>query len=180
MSGARFYQEAMDWLRMHPAIERQIQDEVARLSRLASLALQRPLAPIAIRYDLRGTAAGCASAHQIRLNPVLLRENLEDFLRHTIAHEVAHSAVMQRWPRAAAHGPQWWALMEALGYPATRCHRYDTHHARLRHMTSYPYACRCGVQLLSAIRHRRSLTGPGYRCRRCHQPLRFQTEFDPG
>jgi SprT protein len=167
-----YYQEAQVWLATNPKIRVCIQNHVENLLDLASLAFKAPLAVIDIKYDLRGTMAGCASVHEIRLNAVLLKENLKDFLRHTIPHEVAHSAVLQRWPQAKPHGSQWQSLMIVFGCPPIRCHHYDTRHVQRRQITRYSYACLCGIRTLTAIRHRRVLQGTRYQCRHCHQYLK--------
>ncbi len=175
-----YYQEAQSWLQANPTIPGRIQSHVDSLLALASFRLQTPLAAIAVKYDLRGTAAGCAKPREIRLNAVLLKENLDNFLGHTVPHEVAHCAVMQRWPKARAHGSQWQALMIVFGCPPTRCHHYDTGHVQRGRIAEYTYTCLCGIQTLTAIRHRRILQGTRYQCRRCHQYLEpMRTEVLP-
>jgi len=171
MDSGLYYQEARSWLEANPKIRRHIQNQVNNLLELAIVEFKTPLAAIDVKYDLRGTAAGCAKPHEIRLNTVLLKENLGDFLQHTVPHEVAHCAVMQRWPKVRPHGSQWQSLMIVFGCPPTRCHHYDIEHVQRRRTAGYSYACLCGIHTLTAIRHHRVLRGTRYQCRHCHQYL---------
>lgn len=96
-----------------------------------------------ITYDLRGRTAGQAkwtfdqtkpnAIWQIRLNSILLMENLHDMLMNTVPHEVAHLAVYAIHGRnAAPHGVEWANVMYYLGLNATRTHNYNTANSRVR------------------------------------------------
>ncbi len=59
------------------------------------------------RLDLRGLSAGsaCPARNRLRFNPQLYRENREDFLQQTVAHEVAHLLASQlAGPHIRPHG----------------------------------------------------------------------------
>lgn len=96
-----------------------------------------------ITYDLRGRTAGQAkytydqtrpdAIWLIRLNSVLLIENLYDMLLNTVPHEVAHLAVQAIHGREAApHGIEWSNVMYYLGLSAQRTHNYNTSNSRMR------------------------------------------------
>lgn len=134
---------------------------------------------VEIVFDLRGTTAGQALvglgvAPKIRLNPVLMAENREAFLRQTVPHEVAHLAAFYwkgKRPQRP-HGPEWKRMMLLLGAEPRRCHNYDVTNARARRVATLDYACGCGIQPLTVIRHNRIQAGVEYRCRRCGESLR--------
>lgn len=135
----------------------------------------------ALRFDLRGRAAGVTvygtgrlERATIRLNAELLSNNPREMIDETVPHEVAHVAA--RWfhgDRIKPHGPEWRWLMHAFGKSATTCHQLPTRPAR--RVTYYPYDCGCPTpNYLSAIRHRRAQRGRRrYQCRRCGQWLRY-------
>lgn len=139
-----------------------------------------------IDMTLRGTCAGQymrrGDRHFIRVNRVLALENLANYMRETIPHEVAHYVTRSvyghtyRGKRVTAHGPEWKSVMvRVYGLPPTRCHQYDTSNARTRTVgKSYKYACNCKEWNLTIIRHRRVLKGQKYTCTQCHGVLQYQ------
>lgn len=157
------------------------QDELQRLAvtrtrnLLARAAEHYGISPpqVEIRFDLRGQSAGmashgAASGLVIRYNPLLLRENGEDFLRRTVPHEVAHLITRLVFGlRCRPHGEEWREVMAFFGADPSRCHNYDTSRARTRTLTQYPYACGCRDHALSSIRHNRARRGQRYLCRSC-------------
>ena len=133
---------------------------------------------VAVRFDLRGGAAGQAIFGRcgkiaIRYNGLLLRENGEEFLRRTVPHEVAHVVVrLLHGPRCRPHGREWQRVMAHFGAEATRCHRYDIRRAATRRLRRYTYRCGCREFALTSIRHGRVQRGQVYLCNYCRQPLR--------
>ena len=86
-----------------------------------------------IRYNVKSTTAGLAY-HQkwlIRYNLILMVENEEHFLKHTVPHEVAHlinrkvNKVPEGKKRLMPHGKEWKEVMVLLGIPADVTHNYD-------------------------------------------------------
>lgn len=81
-----------------------------------------------VRFALKGGTAGKAwwQENLIEYNPTLLGQNVEDFLRQTVRHEVAHlGARMKFGGGIKPHGREWASCCWFLGIPATRCHNYD-------------------------------------------------------
>lgn len=71
-----------------------------------------------VSFKLRGQKAGVAHLHEnlLRFNLQLYRENQEDFLRQTVAHEVAHLVAHQLFgDRIQAHGEEWQLIDHARG-----------------------------------------------------------------
>lgn len=94
----------------------------------AKVKLPRP----AIEFDLYGSRAGEAHfrpgrQHLIRLNPILLAQNVEDFIDRTPGHEIAHIAAHIIYPhRIKPHGTEWARVMYMIGQDASPCHQFDT------------------------------------------------------
>ena len=169
----RAYDEAMRWLMERPEQVDALQQHAADLERRAARQVGLTASAPRLAFDLRGTRAGSVSrAGLIRLNPVLLRENLTAFMAQTIPHEVAHWVVFRWRLRAAPHGPEWRQVMAWLGAPASRCHDFDVTRAQVRTLRSHRYVCACRTHAVSAIRHRRMQNGMIYRCRTCAAELR--------
>lgn len=105
------------------------QQEVIRAYAVARAKLGIVMPMPRITFNLRGTTAGKAYIRENRIdfNPVLLHENLEDFLNRTPWHEVAHLiSFRQSGNLIKPHGVEWQRVMWAFSKPATRCHAYDT------------------------------------------------------
>lgn len=135
------------------------------------------LNPPEIRFDLRGKAAGMVVFKPlrkplIRYNAVMLSENGQDFLHQTVPHEVAHLvARVLHGVKIRPHGREWQSIMSKFGAKPIRCHNFSTQGIPTRRMRYFPYRCSCRNHQLSAIRHRRTLSGVTYLCRTCGSPL---------
>lgn len=135
-----------------------------------------------LALNLRGMAAAVAQTtkNEIRINRLLLEQNTEDFLHHTVPHEVSHLLAYRLYDRKIApHGKEWAAIMrEVFGLAPTRCHQYAV---RPRKSVTYRYLCSCAAgHALGARRHNSTLHGRRYYCRRCRQPLNFSHREEPG
>ena len=136
----------------------------------------------AIDFSLRGRCAGQARVDRggetcLRINQQLLAENLDDFLRNTIPHEVAHLVVnwqaRKKRQRPRPHGPEWQAVMrQCYGLKALRCHSYQTTPARVV-PRAFLYSCNCSEHRLTSIMHNRILRSYRALCRSCKSPLTF-------
>ena len=140
---------------------------------------KRPFKRPVVSLKLRGQKAGVAHLHEnlLRFNPQLYRENSEDFLKQTVAHEVAHLIAHQLFgERIAPHGKEWLLIMRGVyELPPNRCHTYDI---KRRSATRYIYRCRCAGSDFPFSAQRRSLVRQGrrYLCRQCRQTLVFSGE----
>lgn len=135
----------------------------------------RPL----VSFKLRGQKAGVAhlTENKLRFNPQLYRENQEDFLRQTVAHEVAHLIAHQLFGLSIQpHGEEWQLIMRGVyELPPHRCHTYDV---KRRQFSRFIYRCQCpqGEFPFSAQRHALVAKGRRYFCRRCKITLQFTGE----
>ncbi len=142
----------------------------------AEVFFKRPFKRPVVSFKLRGQKAGVAHLHEnlLRFNPQLYRENSEDFLKQTVAHEVAHLIAHQLFgERIAPHGEEWQLIMRGVYELApNRCHTYAINR---RTATRYIYKCPCPDSdfAFSAQRHGLVKQGRGYLCRRCRSTLVF-------
>lgn len=146
-----------------------LRDYLAR----ANLALNETFPEPELNYRQRGTTAGsaCLQKWEIRLNPVLLTENGEQFIQDVIPHELAHLLVYRRFGRVAPHGKAWqWMMSTVLGMPAARTHQFDVTSVRSR---TFTYRCQCKTaHELTVRRHNKVLRGESqYLCRHCKSVL---------
>ena len=140
---------------------------------------KRPFKRPQVSLKLRGQKAGVAHLHEnlLRFNPQLYRENIDDFLRQTVAHEVAHLVAHQVFGDSIQpHGEEWQLIMRGVyELPPNRCHSYAI---TRRSMPRYIYRCPCTTEFpFSAQRHGLVRKGRRYLCRRCRQTLVFSGEM---
>ncbi|KXG80004.1 SprT family zinc-dependent metalloprotease [Pseudomonas mosselii] len=140
---------------------------------------KRPFPRPQVSFKLRGQKAGVAHLHEnlLRFNLQLYRENQEDFLRQTVAHEVAHLVAHQLFgDRIQAHGEEWQLIMRGVyELPPNRCHNYEV---QRRVATRYIYRCPCPESdfPFTAQRHKLVRQGRRYLCRRCRGILVYSGE----
>ena len=143
---------------------------------IAEAFFKRPSKRPVVSLELRGQKAGVAHLHEnlLRFNPQLYRENRDDFLKQTVAHEVAHLIAHQLFgDRIAAHGEEWQLIMRGVyELPPNRCHTYDI---KRRSVTRYIYRCPCPDSDFPFTAQRHGLVNKGrrYLCRKCRNTLLF-------
>ena len=94
-------------MKMPDQIIRRVEDKVIETCLRAQTLYGRAFELPAIEWNLRGQRAACAHGrdNRIRINPVLLAENTEDFIAQTVPHEIAHLINhVLHGPRVQAHG----------------------------------------------------------------------------
>jgi SprT protein len=164
--------------------ERAVRDAELRVRRFYGINLPEA----AIDFSLRGRCAGQARIDRegrtsVRINHQLLAENLSDFLKNTIPHEIAHLVVnwqarnKRRRPRP--HGPEWQAVMhDCFGLEATRCHHYRTTPARIV-PRPFLYRCSCREHYLTGTLHNRISVTYQVLCKACKTPVTFIAKQNP-
>ena len=165
-------------MNLNSPIIRQVEDKVIETLLQVQTLYGRAFELPSIEWNLRGACAGIAHAREnrIRLNPVLLSENMEHFIGQTVPHEIAHLVNRtMHGPHVRSHGPEWKSIMHALGLPPERCHQYDVANARTRTPRRYAYQCNCRSHPVSQIVHNRICRGLTYLCGHCGSQIRPET-----
>jgi SprT protein len=146
--------------------------------RRAAAICRLPIPAIDIHFDLGGRAAGMYRVRQgrrcIRFNPYILARYFDEGIAETVPHEVAHYAtdLLFGLGNIRPHGPEWQALMSALGGTPVATARYDLTGIPVRRQRRFGYRCGCSTHRLSTRRHNRIQQGrAAYLCRRCKAPL---------
>lgn len=91
-------------------------------------------------YKTQGTTAGWAHSsdcacnqcksgtreqYSIDLNPILLMENVNEFIEDTVVHELAHVITWELHPKSKPHGKEWQDTMILFGAAPDRLHNFD-------------------------------------------------------
>lgn len=158
-------------------LKMQVQRQLKRDLDTANRYFNKTFVPPTLNYNVRGRKAGVAYLQQneIRLNPTLLAENGEEFIRQVVPHELAHLLVFQHFGRVQPHGKEWKIMMEqVLNVPANIYHTFDTQNVEGQ---TFRYRCECQIHQLSIRRHNAVLRqNRQYLCRKCGKTLRFSPE----
>jgi SprT protein len=138
--------------------------------------------PVPVAFDLFGVCAGMyrvrGKERLIRYNPLIFARYLDENLRDTVPHEVAHHVVDILFGRRGVkpHGHQWRTVMADFGVAPEVRHHWDLDTLAVRRQRRFPYQCSCGEHQLSTVRHKRMMTKSAvYRCLRCGEPLKHVT-----
>jgi SprT protein len=125
-----------------------------------------------ISFKQRGKIAGCArlQTNELRFNPVLLCDNIDEFLEEVVPHEVCHLLAYKLFGKVRPHGKEWQSLMiELFDLKGQTYHRMDVTKVKGK---SFHYQCECGPIELGIRRHNNVLKGKQtYICRKCRSPL---------
>ena len=137
---------------------------------------------VTVDWSQRGMAAGyckylAGGNAKIRLNAKIAQAEGDSFVK-TIAHEYAHAVAWAMYHKQHGgermrehHGWLWQQVMNAFGYPADRCHSYESA-APTRLVEKFKYRCGCGpVQLVGPKIHAKIQRGAKYFCRTCRRVL---------
>ena len=123
--------------------------------------------------------------HSLNFNPLYFSQNIEEFLRVVVPHEVAHATdklvygIRYSGSKQIHHGKSWSYIMTAVyKLPADRCCKlgddYEKPIQRIRN--HFTYKCNCRTHSVSSVVHNRIGKGMAYRCSKCGCMLSFQGE----
>lgn len=124
-------------------------------------------------FNQRGRAAGTAHLQRnlIKINPILFKNNKEEFFQQVIPHEVAHLITYQLYGKVRPHGKEWqYVMQEVFKRPALTTHQLDIKEVVGKLFT---YQCACTTHQLTIRRHNKVQQGAEYRCRACQGALSY-------
>jgi SprT protein len=128
-----------------------------------------------INFSQRGKIAGCArlQINELRFNPILLADNVDEFLEVVVPHEVCHLLAYRLFGKVRPHGKEWQSLMLKLfDLKGQAYHQMDVAKVTGK---SFDYQCKCGPIELTIRRHNKVVKGQQtYICRKCKSPLTVQ------
>lgn len=156
-----------------PELQTRIQASLDKHLQLACQFFKQDFPRPKLSFRQRGKIAGSArlQGNEIRLNPKLLVDNQDAFIRDVVPHELAHLITYQLYGRVRPHGKQWQHIMaEVFGLTPNTTHQFDV--SKVQGQT-FTYRCQCNQYSLSKIRHNKVLKGQQYVCKRCSTALRY-------
>ncbi len=124
---------------MKAKVEARVRECIAK----SGVALPMPT----ILYDINSARLGGQANYRknhIRVNPVFLNAYGDDYIKHTIGHEIAHLTAGKRYGWGiSAHGLEWKNEMARIGLPAKRCHSYKVPEGVKVGKNVTKHACSC-------------------------------------
>jgi SprT protein len=146
--------------------------KVEQCIRHASSCFEQSFKSPKISFNQRGKIAGCArlQTNELRFNPVLLCDNIDDFLEEVVPHEVCHLLAYKLFGKVRPHGKEWQSLMIKLfGLKGQTYHQMDVTKVKGK---TFNYQCECGPIELGIRRHNKVVKGKQtYICSKCRSPL---------
>lgn len=167
-------------MRITPEIKQRVEAKVIQTVEKinAHYGLKMPVPDI--YYDVHSTNGGLAkyATLSVHFNPKIMQENLEDYLKTTVPHEVCHIGVWQKYlfekkkVAPKAHGSEWKLMMWVVGAPARRTHEYDVAEVK-RKTVKYEYQCGCNKSIVVGARIHKSIKDKVkiYTCKKCRKIL---------
>jgi len=147
---------------MESGLKSRVEEKVLECLCKAEDVFRKVLPVIRMDYTLRGSCGGQYIYRRtllgvvdqcIRVNPVLLKENADDYISQVIPHELAHYIVRSVFGRVQPHGKEWKGVMERIfGLDSDRCHTYDVSNCK-RKVKRYVWGCGCKDYKVTSMKH---------------------------
>lgn len=151
-------------------LKTRVETRVNFLINLANTELGAQLQIPKVQYTLRSTTAGIADAGEwsLRFNPIFLVDNADEYIEHTVGHEVAHLVALSTYGVPIfPHGREWQKVMKLFGLPIKISHRYDLSKVAVTEQ----WQCGCQKHVVSKRMHAKLLAGELYQCNACETHL---------
>jgi SprT protein len=133
---------------------------------------------LSIIFTIKGKIGGwsCYSTKTLNFNLYLMENNIDEYMKQVIPHEVCHLFVSKKFPKASPHGWEWKIYMQRLNLNPMRCHNMDTSIVPTQiGKIQYEYKCTgCGhLFQLSKTIHNKILQGQRRVCGNCKHSIVF-------
>ena len=133
------------------AVKTQVEAKLRKCHQMAELYYGRKFDFPTVAYTVSGSNGGWArGTKEINFNPILLMENIDDFIARTVPHELAHCldyAVNphnhnRAYGKRSVHGYDWKQVMMVIGVAdPSRCHSYNVANARKGNRIRHEWHC---------------------------------------
>lgn len=99
----------------------------------------------AISYFDNDCSAGYADLdnNEVQFNSILLTENVDEFIRVIVPHEVAHLVDAWVYKSKSHHGANFNRIMKMLDLPRSSVHFFDTDRCPQKDPDVFVYRCKC-------------------------------------
>lgn len=169
-------------------IQNVIKQAVDHYWKIAEKHFKREFDKPSVFFTLKGTSAGRAfyMENTLDFNVVLAKDNWQDFVTNTVAHEVAHLINYQQFPgefftangqrhtRIMHHGKGWkHIMMSVFKLDASRCHSYEVDKVQTRKQRRWAYKCSCKTWNIATVTHNRIQKGQKRFCPDCKADVTF-------
>ena len=120
---------------------------------------------VAVRFDLKGRAAGMAcrrvNSYSVRFNAdMMTRDAFDHVLNNTVPHEIAHIVCMMNPRLGRNHDAGWTRVCRLLGGNGQRCHTEEVVYGK---GNTYEYTTDCGHRVrVSSVIHGKIQRGVVY------------------
>ncbi|WP_101775441.1 SprT family zinc-dependent metalloprotease [Pasteurella oralis] len=158
-------------------LKMQVQRKLIHCLQLAEIHFKCTFPVPVVTYQIRGVKAGVAylQRNEIRLNPILLLENREEFIAQVVPHELAHLIVYQVFGRVQPHGKEWREVMAVVFDLEPKVyHQFDITGVKGNTVT---YHCACREHHLTMRRHHNVQNKKAvYLCKDCKSRLNLKLD----
>lgn len=161
---------------MRDEILKLVEDCIVKAERYYNAIIPRP---VNIIFKRNGRVAGHShyAKRELMFQLDLAEANREDFMQHTVPHEIAHWVQDWRYTNTKPHGIEWKRIMWYIyNIPADRCHTYDTSVTKVRQRRKqqrFEYSCKCMSHMISQTIHNKIQKGYSYTCKGCKTRIYF-------
>jgi SprT protein len=124
-----------------------------------------------VKGGIGGYAFGCT---KIDYNFKMVKENLDDYIKIVIPHEVAHILNFYPNQKRKPHGKEWKSLCIKLGGTGERCHHFKVEKLK-EFKRDFIYKCiNCGKEyIVTENIHNKILKGQKRICGKCRNNIVF-------
>ncbi len=165
---------------IHEDIQHEIVSQVADYIERSQHIFKKTFKPVEVLFDLTGRSAGMYKVYRgsqvIRFNPYHFAKYLDENIKETIPHEVAHYITDKVYGlrNIRPHGKEWQSLMLRYGVEPKRTFSYSLEGIPTRMQRRFQYVCDCMQFEITTRRHNTIQQGKAeYSCRQCGGKIKY-------